>query len=521
MNGWQFAGTLLLWAGNFAGLRRCLHMLQQNSYRLRRYAAFGKTAGGARVGAAALFAAAAALLWRFLPPAFPFLAAGMAAVRAGYNRAEQKGAVKPLAVTARVRRQFGAAGLLAAASTALAALPGPAGAAGVAAALCFAAFTPALAVAALWLCAPVEAALRGWYIHDAKRMLKAMPGLTVIGVTGSYGKTTTKFILARLLSERYSVTVTPESYNTPMGVVRTVRERMKPDSEIFVVEMGAKQRGDIREICRIVAPRDGVITAVGPQHLDTFGSLEAVRSTKYELAEAVAKAGGRLFCNADNPAIAEQPPAGAVLYGESPKATVRVTDVRYGPAGAEFTVRVANEVIPLHTRLLGRHAVSDIAAAVAVAVAYGVPAADIQFAVASLTPTPHRLESKPYQKGALLLDDAYNANPEGSLEAVRVLGGFTGKTRVLITPGLVELGEEEERCNRALGECAGQNCDHIVLVGPRRSRPIAEGVLQSGFPPERLQVAASFREAMALVEPLLSPDCVLLLENDLPDNYLY
>jgi UDP-N-acetylmuramoyl-tripeptide--D-alanyl-D-alanine ligase len=306
-----------------------------------------------------------------------------------------------------------------------------------------------------------------------------------------------------------------------MGVVRTVREKMKPGTQIFVVEMGAKQVGDIKEICNLVHPTYGVITSVGPQHLDTFHSLENIVRTKFELADAVEKVGGTMFLNCDSEPVAKNKRAGAICYGTDEGNDAYYKDVTYHDGGASFTVCLGGEEIPLTTRLLGSHNIGNITAAVAVARHFGVEIPDLQYAVSTLKPTEHRLQVKSFTGGATLIDDAYNANPEGCLEAVNVLGRFENKRKILVTPGLVELGELEEECNFNLGVRAGQVCDQIVLVGLNRSKPIADGVRSTGFNDQNLHIVASFKDAMALITPTLDPSCVVLLENDLPDNYLY
>jgi UDP-N-acetylmuramoyl-tripeptide--D-alanyl-D-alanine ligase len=173
------------------------------------------------------------------------------------------------------------------------------------------------------------------------------------------------------------------------------------------------------------------------------------------------------------------------------------------------------------TALLGLHSIIDIIGAVALAYTLGVEIPDLQYAVASLKPAEHRLEMKPFTNGSLLIDDAYNSNPEGCLEAVRVLGSFDGMQKIIVTPGLVELGDKEYECNYALGKEAAQNCDKIILVGTNRSKPIADGVRENGFNEENLFIAASFKEAMDIYATFADKNTVVLFENDLPDNYLY
>ncbi|MBR3844334.1 MAG: UDP-N-acetylmuramoyl-tripeptide--D-alanyl-D-alanine ligase [Clostridia bacterium] len=517
----HFTGLILLCAGIMGGFVRCAHMLQQNSYKPERYLTFGKTASKGR-SLFALLAGLALLGLGFLfQPAFAGVAGLFGYIRILKNAKEQSKAIKPLVFTARVKRQIATACVL------LLILLGAwwLGSFGVyisfAGLLFFFGFTPVLMLLVLYLNAPMEKMISNHYVRDAKRILKKSPNMKIIGVTGSYGKTTTKFMITRLLSEKYTVTVTPESFNTPMGVVRTIREKMKPETEIFVVEMGAKKVGDIKEICKIVHPTYGVITSVGPQHLDTFHTMENIVKTKFELADFVTKEQGTMFLNYASKPVAEQTVQNSVCYGLDDSLDAYATDVVYHEGGASFTVCVGEQQIPLQTRLLGQHSILNLTVAVAMARHFDVPVKDIQFAVSTLKPTEHRLEVKGFVNGSLMIDDAYNANPEGCLEAVNVLGRFENKQKIIITPGLVELGDHEEQCNFDLGVRAGEICDRIVLVGLKRSEPIARGVRSTGFPEENLHIVASFKDAVATLCPMLDETCVVLVENDLPDNYLY
>jgi UDP-N-acetylmuramoyl-tripeptide--D-alanyl-D-alanine ligase len=179
-----------------------------------------------------------------------------------------------------------------------------------------------------------------------------------------------------------------------------------------------------------------------------------------------------------------------------------------------------DERVKITTKLLGRHNVLNIVGAAGLAYRLGVPAKDIAFAISRLAPTEHRLEMKTSVAGSLLIDDAYNANPEGCLEAVNVLKSFEGMTKVIITPGLVELGEKEYEYNKALGIAAAKVCDKIIFVGRQRSIPLADGVKETDFNTDNMYVAASFKEAMEIYSGFADSNTVVLLENDLPDNYL-
>ena len=488
----------------FLGSAKAFQMLQQNSYIASRYADWLKE--HFTVGRTALKIAFAALLsvLGFLRKDFGYVCApillAVAIAVFFFRQKGQKSAVKPLVLTARVKRMYVTEGIIFAAVMGLSFadkfMP-----------FCFAAamlifvFRELTVVLANAVNRPIEQAVAKHYINDAKRILKQTKGLITVGVTGSYGKTTTKFILSRILSEKYTVTVTPESFNTPMGVVRTVREKMVPGTEIFVAEMGAKNVGDIKEICDIVDPDLGLITSVGPQHLNTFGSIENIIKTKFELADAVQNKKGEIFLNGDNEYIRNK-------AGE------------YSSSGSTFDIVFKDGRISVFTRLLGSHNVQNIVGAAAVARYLGISDSDIKFAVGALKATPHRLEMKSFSKGATLIDDAYNSNPKGCLEAVNVLSRFDGMKKIIVTPGLVELGEKEYECNYALGEAAGRVCDEIYLVGKMRSKPMTDALEKQGYDKDRVFVVSSFKEAMEKLIPTLDDSCVVLFENDLPDNYL-
>lgn len=386
-------------------------------------------------------------------------------------------------------------------------------------AFCF--VSPLICLLSYLLTYPIEKAFNRYYINDAKRILRENGKLKVIGITGSFGKTTTKFILNRILSEKFNTVCTPKSFNTPLGVVRTVREYIKPSTQVFVCEMGAKKVGDIKEICDIVNPDFGLITYVGEQHLDTFKSIENVYKTKFELADAVKKNGGKTFINLDCPLIKEKyekDEKSYVLYGLDTEN--KALNIKSGPFGSSFDLVLDNKVIPVKTKLLGAHSVSDILAAASLAYYLGVDENSIKVAVSSLKPTEHRLELKNHTDGSLLIDDAYNSNPVGCLEAVRVLGSFEGVKKAIITPGLIELGEKEYEANYNLGLEAAKYCDIIILVGKNRSKPLLDAVNSTDFDKSKLHIASSFAEAMSIYNGYKGTDKVVLLENDLPDNYL-
>lgn len=387
-----------------------------------------------------------------------------------------------------------------------------------------------------WINRPVEGMINQHYINDAKKKLRSVPDLTVIGVTGSYGKTSVKYYLDTLLKEHFEVLITPESYNTPMGVVKTIRSSLKPSHQIFICEMGARHVGDIKEICDIVHPEHGIITSVGPQHLETFFNMDNIVNTKFELADALPEV-GLLFLNGDNEYIRNHSGKykNKIFYttGEWAKARelesqieegevsqyYQTGDVKLSRTGTEFTVTAPDgEKETFQMRLLGEHNVINVAGAVAVANTLGIPLKQLKVPVRRIQPVAHRMQL--LERGNYtIIDDAFNSNPVGSRAAVETLKQFEG-VRILITPGMVELGEKEEEYNYKFGTYAADCCDYIFLVGEKHTAPIHKGVLESGFSQERCRVFEKLEDALSFAYSIKAEGHkFILLENDLPDNY--
>lgn len=512
--------VLSLFFGMFS-LTRQLQMLQQSSYFPSRYTSWLKS--NISNGAVFAYLVISLLLCLKLYSVQMFFTAAVLGAGVYSAISIQKKSIKKLVFTGRIKRLFAAAGIVLLLLLVLYIIfPNSVlGRIGAVTLLLFSLITPILTYVAWGITYPIEKAISKWYVNDAKRILKEHKNLKVIGITGSYGKTTTKFILTRILSEKFNTVCTPQSFNTPMGVVRTVREKLQPQTQIFVCEMGAKNVGDIKEICDIVSPDYGIITSVGAQHLETFKSVDNVYKTKFELADAVKNKNGKVFANGDSSEIiARLQKDKYTLYGTNSDFSYTAENVSYGRNGSEFDIKLGDSTVHLTSRLLGLHSIINITGAAALAYELGVSAEDIKYAVASLKPTEHRLELKHSVAGSLMIDDAYNANPEGCIEAVRVLGSFDGMQKVIITPGLIELGEQEYDCNFRLGLETADKCDIIIFVGINRSKPMVDAVNTTDFDKSKMFVAPSFKEAMEIYSKFADSNTVLLIENDLPDNYL-
>ena len=382
---------------------------------------------------------------------------------------------------------------------------------------------------------PMEKAISRWYYNDARKRLKAHKDLIVIGVTGSYGKTSTKNYLYRILSEQYNVLVTPGNFNTTLGVVRTVREQLQPWHQVFIVEMGAKQPGDIQEICELVHPSIGIVASVGPMHLETFGSLENIQKTKFELVRAL-PADGFAAINADSPGIAsyrDVPTHCCVVRYGVRNGDFRALNVAYSTEGSSFDLGG----VTMKTTLLGESNIQNILAACAVATRLGVSPERQKCAIAKLQQVEHRLFVS--RRGAYtVIDDAYNSNPGGAAMALDVLRDFRGGRKFLITPGFVELGTAQAEECRKLGYKAASCADVLMIVNKVNRDAILSGAREAmAEASSRTDGASSPKETVRLTEenihcpddlsvvfPLLDklvrPGDVVLYENDLPDTFI-
>lgn len=511
-------------------LRRDLTMLQQNTYRIDRYRRWLK-ASGDTTSAVRLLSMAVVLvaLTSFSVPvvtmALIFIMAAINIVR--LLKIKYK---KPLVMTVRAWRLYSAMSVLSLGTIALVCLLfRPAGDVVLSAyliavtALAVYCGSHIVAMAAVAILAPVEKSINLRFRRDAERILASMPHLKIIGITGSYGKTSTKHYLHRILSEKYDTLMTPGNFNTTLGVIRTVREHLKPYNEVFIVEMGAKQTDDIADICRLVHPQAGIVTAVGPQHLESFKTIENVQATKFELVDAL-PADGLAVLNNDFPYIADRKvdnvAAARYTVKDTPGAQWSVSDIEYTREGTSFVLNGPEGYsIALRTRLVGECNISNLAAAVIMARRFGVDDAKIRYAVSRIEQVEHRLNLKRVPGGITIIDDAYNSNPSGSAMALDVLSGMTGGKRIVVTPGMVELGERQYELNAAFGEKMAGCADIAVIVNRANRDAIVEGALRGGMSESAIRKVDSFAEAQALLATLLAPGDTVLYENDLPDTF--
>ncbi|GHU00550.1 Mur ligase [Alphaproteobacteria bacterium] len=487
----------MLWASFLIfAARRLLFMLkflQQNSYGNLAFLRFA--AGGARLIdkrlTLCLLAATLGLPGQtWLPPAL-FLA--FAAIERNPLRADAN--KKKLALTWRARRIFAVALMLAAG--ALWRL-GP---------LWAVQALPLALVAANLLLWPVEKLGQARYLRAArKRLAEVAPA--VIGITGSFGKTSTKNILAHILASSVPAYATERSVNTLMGLTRAIRENLRPHHRYFIAEIGTSHPGEIARICRLVEPRHGILTAIGAAHYGNFNGLDDIAAEKNALTSAVLAASGTMVVNATQ--VAEK-------YRREGTVELKdgdITEVEITPRGISFRLSGT----PVSAPVYGRHQATNIALAWLLARALGVPEANIRAALATLPQTEHRLEVKNGEiAGTTVIDDGFNSNIDGfvsALETLDILGRARGGRRILVSPGMVELGPLHDDHHRRAAEAANRTADIVVSVAPERIRAFTAAL--NG--PETVEVP-TFKAARAWLADHARPADTILYENDLPDVY--
>ena len=503
---------------SFVYLKHALQMFQQNHYELYRYSKWLFNRNNLRLSVTfiyiiivlvigTLFRKHAALPCLFMTVCF--------AIYLLYKETN-KIYIKDLVVTARVKRQIIIIILLMAGFICLAMHIMKEDLLGI--------FVIALSYLLIYpmalLTMPMEYLIKKHYENEARAILNSQDDLLKIGITGSYGKTSTKNIINDIVSyDRYTL-MTPASYNTPMGITRTIREELKPIHEIFICEMGADKVGDISYLMDFVRPQYGIVTSIGKQHLNTFHDLENIIFEKMQEVELL-PLDGVAFLNVDNEYIRDY-----TIRNRCKVVRVATTDVEadyvakdlhYTKDGSTFTVRINNRNYKFTTSLLGKHNITNILLGIAVAIELGMDIRTIQQRVQNVRQVEHRLQIRKLNN-LTFIDDAFNANPEGSKNALDVLSMMSGK-RVIVTPGMIDLGSIQYDTNKEFGRYMLGRADEVILVGEKQTEPIYAGLKEGGFDLEHVHIFKTVNEAFVYVYKNFSSADTILLENDLPDAF--
>ncbi len=381
-------------------------------------------------------------------------------------------------------------------------------------------FVPYLLFGAYCFNEPFEHLVRTHYIRSAEFKLSTSD-IIKIGITGSYAKTTVKEILKTILSQKYRVLATPSSYNTPLGIALTVKN-LDSSHDVFIAEMGARSKGDIKDLVKIVKPQYGVLTGINYQHLETFGDIETTMATKYELFESLQDNGVGFFSSDNERALELMKKFGGEKYsagvgGEDNLVTA--TDIVTDTKGMSFNLNIkGEESVRCSTTLLGKHSVRNICLAVAVAYKVGLTPEEIAVGVNRIQSIGHRLELMPNNKNIVIIDDSYNASTDGVKAAMEVLDTFSGR-KIVLTPGLVELGKEENLQNFEMGKMLAKHADMVVVIGKHNALMLINGLIEGGMDRNNIKFAKSLNKGNEILNEMMKEGDVILFENDLPDNY--
>ncbi len=368
---------------------------------------------------------------------------------------------------------------------------------------------------------PVEKQVFYHYRRMAKKKLKQMK-LDVIGITGSYGKTSSKNILSDILNVSYDAFPTPKNFNTTYGLIRTINNYLDKFADFFIAEMGAFKKGEIKELCDLVHPKYGILTIIGTAHLDSFKTRENIQKTKFELIESLPIDGIGIL-NLDDPyqvSYQLKNKCQIVWIGiDNKDADVYASNIKLSNNGTTFDCHFKgdNKTYTFTTVLLGKANVYNILAGVALGYKLGMSIDKLILGVKSVKPVEHRLELK--QLGDLyIIDDAYNSNPVGSSMALDVLDLMDGK-KIVVTPGMIELQDLQYTANKEFGIHMAKVADEVILIGSEQTKPIYDGLIEMNYDKKKIHILNDVKMSFPLMNELKDGKTYCLLENDLPDIF--
>jgi UDP-N-acetylmuramoyl-tripeptide--D-alanyl-D-alanine ligase len=360
---------------------------------------------------------------------------------------------------------------------------------------------------------PIEDRVASPWVERARRRLDAVSP-SVVAITGSFGKTSTKHHLAELLAGSTTVVPTPRSFNNRAGLARAINEHLVDDTKVFIAEMGSYGPGEIRSMCEWCRPDVAVLTSIGPVHLERFGTIERIVAAKAEITDGAST----VVCNVDDErlsALADSLRAAgrAVLTAGSKHADA---DVRVEVVAERWRVVVRGETVLVTSPIPGIHA-TNLACALAAGVALGFDVHALAARIPQVAPVANRLTVASAPSGVLVVDDTYNANPAGAGAALELLGSLPVEgRRVVVTPGMVELGRRQRTENEAFAGAASRVAAVMVVVGRTNLSSLRRGAAHGGA----AVVAVPTRErAVDWVRGALGRGDAVLYENDLPDHY--
>ena len=393
--------------------------------------------------------------------------------------------------------------------------------------LLFDILTPVITSAIVLIFQPLAVLGRNQIINKAKKKREQFKDLLVIGITGSYGKTSTKEFLATILSEKFKVLKTAEHQNSEVGISQCILNDLKPEHQIFVAEMGAYNRGGIKLLCDIAKPKIGILTGINEQHLATFGSLENIIKTKYELIESLPENGLAIF-NGDNDYCYQ-------LYKKTKKpkrvysfqstianfpTDIYISSLAVNRDFSSFKVLdKEGETAIFKVNLLGEQNVSNILAAACLSKELGMNLEEIALASQKIESWQSGIRLKKGINGLNIIDATYSANPEGVISHLEYLKIWPGK-KVIVMPCLIELGKASKEVHKRIGQKIGEVCDLAIITTKERFQEIGEGAIEKGLRGEDILFTDNPKEIFEKIKSFCKEGDVVLLESRVPGELI-
>ncbi|MCX8095054.1 MAG: Mur ligase family protein [Caldisericia bacterium] len=366
---------------------------------------------------------------------------------------------------------------------------------------------------------PIESLINEKYFNDAIKIIKEYKPFIIV-ITGSYGKTSTKYFIYELLKDNFKTQMTPESYNTAMGITKFIRENLKNETEIFVVELAENEKGGFKRLLRLIEPNILVITSIGIQHLEEFGTKEKIfNEFKYLIEYSISSNKcEKLILNGDDEFLKnfqnEKISKISIYKGNYPFIEI-IEETLYG---TKFKTKFLDFETFFETKLVGLETIRNLLIAIEVAINFKIDIEKIIKKVKILEPFNHRLNVLK-SGNVIVVDDAYNSNPIGARMAIDLISKYKEGRKIIITPGFIELGKSEYEENKNLGKYLLNKVDYVFLVGGKRIKPIYEGLKEVGFKLENISIFKNFYEANNYLKNFIKPNDIILFENDLPEIY--
>ncbi len=374
----------------------------------------------------------------------------------------------------------------------------------------------------LW---PLELTVKQYLISKAKKIVEKDKNLKVIGIAGSYGKTTMKNVLESVLSIKIKVLATPKSVNTPVGIARWIIKNQKEKPNVLIIEIGEHYRGDVEYICKIVPPDIAILTGINEAHIERLKDIGNTISTMFEVVEN-AKENSLVLLNADDVNIKDnyqKYTTGKNIrfysYLNDELGDIKIKERQFltNELCWQFSI---DEFEKIKVASLGEYILGDVVASVIVAKNFGLSVEQIKKGIFNIKSVEHRLQPIKGQGSVLIIDDSYNSNPDGVEEAIKVLNKFEGRRKLFITPGIVETGNDTAKIHEKIGQSLAKVADLVILVKNSATPFIAKGLKNEGFSEEKIIWFETAQKAHSSLGEILKPNDVILFQNDWGDQYV-